>query len=367
MTSHPSQKVTNRAWNFCSGPATLPESVLQQAGDEILNWRNSGMSVMEMSHRSSPIEEMFAETEANLRTLLGVSDDYAVLFIQGGASQQFAMVPMNLASAGDTVDYLCTGTWSNKAIKEAGKVAAVNVVASSQEQNYTSVPDPDNWNFSPQAAYFHYTPNETIVGVEMHEIPDAPAPIVADYSSTILSRPLDVSRFGIVYAGAQKNMGPSGMALVLIRKDLIPKDLPLPSSLTYQAYADNRSMPNTPPVFAVYIAGLVYQWLIAKGGLDAMQQENQAKASLLYDYLDSSDFYRNPVDPRYRSWMNVPFILGNDALNAGFLEQAEAAGLYNLQGHRSVGGMRASLYNATPIQAVEDLVSFMQQFARENG
>lgn len=363
--------MAERVWNFCAGPAALPQPVLQQAAEELSNWRGSGMSVMEMSHRSSEVQELFAQTEADLRSLLGIGEDYSVLFIQGGASQQFAQVPMNLAGADAPVDYLCTGTWSARAIEEAHKVCPgrVNVVASNAEgePKYTTVPLRDSWSLSPDAAYFHYTPNETIVGVEMSDIPQVDAPIVADLSSTILSRPLDVSRFGLIYAGAQKNMGPSGMAVVIVRKDLIRADLPLPSALSYHAFAKAASMPNTPPVFSVYIASLVYRWLLQRGGLQAMQRENQTKSQLLYDYLDSTDFYSNPVDKAYRSWMNIPFILADSALDKEFLQQAEQAGLHNLKGHRSVGGMRASLYNATPVQAVEDLVDFMHRFAQKNG
>lgn len=358
----------SRVFNFSAGPAALPLEVLEQAREDLPDWFGSGMSVMEISHRSKAFMAVAETAEANLRDLLGISDDYAVLFLQGGATMQFALVPMNLSAPGDTVDYLLTGSWSNKALKEAKLVRAAAVVADGAESNYTDVPDRQTWTCNPGAAYFHYTPNETIGGLEIHETPDVgDVPIVADMSSTILSRPIDVGRFGVIYAGAQKNIGPAGLTIVIIRRDLLdraPADLP--NIMRYKSQADNGSMLNTPPTFAWYLAGLVFEWLKRKGGLQAMGQANRRKAELLYRAIDESDFYSNPVATAYRSWMNVPFVLADAALDAEFLEQAEAAGLANLKGHRSVGGMRASIYNAMPEEGIRALIGFMSEFERVN-
>lgn len=355
----------SRVYNFCAGPAALPEAVLQQASEEMLDWQGRGLSVMEMSHRSSEMVAIAEQAEQDLRELLGISDDYAVLFLQGGASTQFAAVPLNLAKAGDTVDYINTGQWSKKAIKEAGRFANVNVAASSEADGFSSVPPVDSWQLSDNAAYLHYTPNETIGGVEFPFIPDSKAPLVADMSSTILSRPLDVSRFGLIYAGAQKNIGPAGLTLVIVRRDLLgAARAECPAMLDYQVAADADSMYNTPPTYSWYLAGLVFQWLKAQGGLSAMAEINARKAKKLYDFIDASDFYANPVAVSDRSWMNVPFTLADADLDKAFLKGADEAGLLNLKGHRSVGGMRASIYNAVPEAAVDALIAYMSDFAK---
>lgn len=355
----------SRVYNFCAGPAALPEAVLKQASEEMLDWQGRGLSVMEMSHRSSEMVSIAEQAEQDLRDLLGISDDYAVLFLQGGASTQFAAVPLNLAQAGDTVDYVNTGQWSKKAIKEAGRFANVNVAASSEADGFCSVPALDSWKLSDNAAYLHVTPNETIGGVEFPFIPETNAPLVADMSSTILSRPLDVSRFGLIYAGAQKNIGPAGLTLVIVRRDLLGKArAECPAMLDYQVAADADSMYNTPPTYSWYLAGLVFQWLKAQGGLDAMAEINARKAKKLYDFIDASDFYANPVAVSDRSWMNVPFTLADSALDKAFLSGADEAGLLNLKGHRSVGGMRASIYNAVPEAAVDALIAYMSDFAK---
>ena len=323
---------------------------------------------MEMSHRSKEFVGIAEQAEQDLRDLLGVSDDYAVLFLQGGASQQFAMVPMNLLPEGGKADYINTGQWSKKAIKEAKRFGEINVAASSEADNFSCVPPQDSWELSDDAAYLHYTPNETIGGVEFLFVPDTDKPLVADCSSTILSRPMDVSRFGLIYAGAQKNIGPAGITLVIVRKDLLGKAPDsVPAMLNYQTHAENGSMYNTPPTFAWYLSGLVFQWLKEQGGLSVMAATNQRKAEKLYSYIDDSGFYSNPVDRGSRSWMNVPFVLADDNLDKTFLSEAEEARLLNLSGHRSVGGMRASIYNAVPEEAVDALIDFMKEFARRHG
>jgi phosphoserine aminotransferase len=359
----------SRPYNFSAGPAALPEAVLEQARAELLDWRGSGMSVMEMSHRGKEFMSIAEQAEADLRELLAIPSDYKVLFLQGGATSQFAMVPMNLLRGERKVDYLNTGQWSKKAIKEAQRYGAVNVVASSQNSGFITVPPRAEWHCDPGASYLHYTPNETIDGVELPFIPDVgDVPLVADMSSTILSRPLDVSKYGVIYAGAQKNIGPAGLTIVIVREDLLGESLPgTPSMYDYKLQADSGSMSNTPPTYSWYVAGLVFQWLKAQGGLAAMGQHNQAKAELLYAAIDDSPFYRNPVDPTYRSWMNVPFTLADAALDATFLAEAKAAGLLTLKGHRSVGGMRASIYNAMPVEGVRALIDFMGDFARRHG
>jgi phosphoserine aminotransferase len=341
-----------RVYNFAAGPATLPLPVLEQVRSELTDWHGTGASVMEVSHRSAAFMAVAQEAEALLRELLAIPPQYRVLFLQGGARGQFAAVPMNLAAAGATLDYLNTGIWSKLAIAEAQRFARVNVAADEAASRYATVPQPGSLRLSADAAYLHYTPNETIGGVEFPYIPDAGAvPLVADMSSTILSRPLEVARFGLIYAGAQKNLGPAGLTLVIVRADLIGKARAgTPAVWDYQAVAAEGSMLNTPPTFAWYVAGLVLRWLKAQGGLPAMAERNQAKAQHLYAAIDASGFYANPVAHNCRSWMNVPFTLKNAELDKRFLSEARAAGLANLEGHRSVGGMRASLYNAMPLE-----------------
>jgi len=358
-----------RVFNFAAGPATLPTEVLEQARDELLDWRGAGMSVMEVSHRSKAFVGVAEQAEKDLRDLLGVPETYRVLFLQGGATAQFASVPMNLAPRGAVADYINTGQWSKKAIGEARAHVDVRVIADEKHSNYSTVPSEDSLRFTPGAAYVHYTPNETIGGVEFPYVPGPQeAPLVADMSSTILSRPVDVSRFGLIYAGAQKNIGPSGITVVIVRDDLVGRAREgTPSVLDYKAMADAGSMLNTPPTFGWYMAGLVFQWLKRQGGLEVMAERNRAKAERLYQAIDRSAFYANPVDPACRSWMNIPFTLARPDLEARFLEEARAHGLANLEGHRSVGGMRASLYNAMPMTGVEALVEFMGEFERRYG
>ena len=358
-----------RVFNFSAGPAALPLEVLETAQRELTDWKGSGMSVMEVSHRSKDFVGVAEQAEADLRELMGVSDDYAVLFLQGGATQQFALIPMNLSQEGQTVDQLVTGSWSKKALKQGQAVRNVNVVADAADSNYSDVPARDSWNVTPDAAYFHYCGNETIGGVELHDVPDVGGvPVVCDMSSTILSRPVNVDKFGMIYAGAQKNIGPAGLTIVIVRKDLIADGgAGLPDILKYSTQADAGSMSNTPPTFAWYMAGLVFDWIKRNGGLTAMAEHNKAKSDKLYAAIDGSDFYANPVTPAYRSWMNIPFTLANPELDALFLEQSAAAGMTNLKGHRSVGGMRASIYNAVPMDAIDALVAFMEEFERSNG
>jgi phosphoserine aminotransferase len=359
-----------RVFNFAAGPAALPAAVLEQARDELPDWRGSGMSVMEISHRSKAFMAVAEEAEALLRELLGVPANYRVLFLQGGATGQFAAIPLNLARADSTVDYLDTGAWSKKAIGEARRLTArVNVAADEAASGYTTVPEPATLQLTADAAYVHYTPNETIGGVEFPYVPaSGTVPLVADMSSTILSRPIEVAKFGLIYAGAQKNIGPAGLTVVIVRADLTGKARPdIPCVWDYKAMADEGSMLNTPPTFAWYFAGLVLRWLKAQGGLAAIGARNRAKAQLLYAAIDASGFYSNPVAVPCRSWMNVPFTLRDPALDRAFLTQAQAAGLTNLAGHRSAGGMRASLYNAMPMEGVAALVSFMQEFQRRHG
>ncbi|PFG08189.1 MULTISPECIES: 3-phosphoserine/phosphohydroxythreonine transaminase [unclassified Marinobacter] len=359
----------SRAYNFCAGPATLPEQVLRQARDEMLDWRGTGMSVMEMSHRSDEFVEIAETAEQDVRDLAGVSDDYAVLFMQGGASSQFATVPLNLLGNSASADYVNTGIWSEKAIAEARRYGDVNVVASSAECGFTTVPDQAGWKTRADAAYLHYTPNETIGGLEFDFVPDSgKVPLVADMSSTMLSRPVDVSKFGLIYAGAQKNIGPSGLVVVIIRKDLLGKaHAKTPTMMNYQVMADNASMFNTPATYSWYLAGLVFKWLKDQGGVSAIGELNARKAKKLYHFIDTNPFYANPIDPRFRSWMNVPFILADEALNSAFLKGADERQLLNLKGHRSVGGMRASIYNAMPEAGVDALIAYMAEFARERG
>lgn len=357
-----------RVYNFSAGPAALPLEVLDTIRNDLPDWQGTGMSVMEVSHRSKEFVDVAARAEATLRELLAVPDDYAVLFPQGGATLQMAMAPLNLTTPADTVDYVLTGSWGKKAANEAKKFCSVNVAADASDRNFTYIPGESGWERSSNAAYLHYTPNETIAGVEFHFVPGGDVPLVADMSSTILSRPIDVSRFGVIYAGAQKNIGPAGITLVIVRRDLLDRVRPdNPHLMTWKAYAESDSMTNTPPTFGWYVADLVFQHLKDNGGLAAMAAINERKASRLYAAIDESDFYSNPVAPDARSWMNVPFVLADATLDAKFLEESAAAGLTNLKGHRSVGGMRASIYNAVPEAAVDALVDFMAEFERVNG
>ncbi len=364
------QAQVSRVWNFSAGPAALPQAVLERAQGEMLDWNGSGASVMEQSHRGKRFIAMAAQAEADLRALLAIPDDYAVLFLQGGATQQFAQIPMNLAAEGDSADYIDSGHWSAKAISEAAPYVRVNVAASGSADDYRRLPPRDSWRLDPQAAYVHYTSNETIHGVEFHDVPDVGAvPLVADMSSNILSGPLPVKRFGLIYAGAQKNIGPSGLVVMIVRRDLLLRPgRPMARIFRYAEHAASDSMLNTPNTWGWYLAGLTFQWLLAQGGLDAMAAHNQAKAQLLYQVIDGSGgFYRNPVDVAARSRMNVPFTLHDSALDASFLQESEAAGLIALKGHKAVGGMRASLYNAVPLEAVQALTTFMRDFAQRHG
>lgn len=358
----------DRVFNFSAGPAAIPLPVLERARDELTNWRGCGMSVMELSHRGKEFMSIAERAEADLRRLLDIPADYRVLFLQGGASAQFGAVPFNLAGAKQKADYVVTGSWSKKALAEGRRFLDAHVAADSADTRYTAVPDPTGWQLSSDAAYLHYTPNETIGGVEFHFVPEARAPLVADMSSTLLSRPLDVSRFGLIYAGAQKNIGPAGLAIVIVRQDLLGRAREgTPVMMDYRAQAEAGSMLNTPPTWAWHIAGLVFEWLLEQGGLAEMERRNRRKAETLYGAIDASDFYANPVAEGSRSWMNVPFTLADPALDAAFLEQAKAARLLTLKGHRSVGGMRASLYNAMPQAGVDALVAFMAEFERTRG
>ncbi len=358
-----------RAFNFSAGPAALPESVLRQAQAELLDWRGSGASVMEISHRSKEFIAMAEEAEQDLRDLLEIPSDYRVLFLQGGATQHFAQIPMNFAAPGQSADYVVTGAWSEKAVSEAAPYVTPRVVASSAATGFTSIPSRKDWAVDPGAAYLHYTPNETIHGVEFPSIPDSgDVPLIADMSSDILSRPIDVSRFALIYAGAQKNIGPSGLVVMIVRDELLQRCPPhIARIFNYAAHAKSDSMLNTPNTFGWYLAGLTFKWLKEQGGLPAMATHNQAKAELLYAEIDRSGFYRNPVDVSARSWMNIPFMLPNPELDALFLSEAKACGLLALKGHRVLGGMRASLYNAVPLQAVQALTEFMREFARRHG
>ena len=357
----------SRIFNFSAGPAMLPAEVLARAGDEALDWHGTGMSVMEMSHRGPEFISIAAEAEADLRELLAVPAGYKVLFLQGGATLQFAQVPMNLLRGKGKADYVLTGEWSKKAIKEAKNYCDVAVAASAEDRNFTYAPK--QWKVRPDAAYVHYCSNETIGGVEFHSVPYTGAvPLVADASSHFLSRPLDVSRHGLIYAGAQKNAGPAGLTFVIVREDLIGAAAKgTPTVMDYKLQADADSMLNTPATYAMYIAGLVFKWIKQQGGLISLEQRNIEKARLLYGFLDSSRFFKNPVATEDRSRMNVPFTLARADLDASFLKGAEERGMVQLKGHRSVGGMRASIYNAMPFEGVEALVEFMEEFRARHG
>jgi phosphoserine aminotransferase len=358
-----------RVFNFSAGPAALPETVLRQAAEEMLDWKGSGMSVMEMSHRGKEFMSIHAEAIGLLRELLSIPENYKVIFLQGGGIGENAIVPMNMLRGSTRADYINTGEWSKRSIGEAAKYAQINVAASSEATRFDRVPKRETWKLDPNAAYVHICANETIGGVEYHQFPDTGAvPLIADVSSTILSRPLDVSKFGLIYGGAQKNIGPAGLTIVIVRDDLLGGALPItPSAFNYTEQAEADSMLNTPPTFGIYIAGLVFKWLKAQGGLPAMEKRNAAKAALLYDYLDSTSFYSSPIVPEDRSRMNVPFRLKDEALDAAFLKGAEARGMVQLKGHRVVGGMRASIYNAMPIEGVQALVDYMKEFERSKG
>ena len=359
-----------RAINFSAGPAVLPESVLQQAAAEMLDWHGSGMSVMEMSHRGKEFIAIAAKAEADLRTLLAIPANYKVLFLQGGAIGEMAIVPLNLLGNRKGADYIHTGEWSKKAIKEAKKYCTPNVAASGEDRSFTYVPARATWKLDPNAAYVHICTNETIGGVEYHWVPDVgEVPLVADMSSHILSRPIEISKYGVIYGGAQKNVGPAGLTLVIVRRDLLDRALPItPSAFHWKEQAEAESMLNTPPTYAIYIAGLVFEWLLAAGGVAAIEQKNIAKSRLLYEAIDGSGgFYANPVALPDRSRMNIPFKLLDESLDGAFLKGAQARGLLQLKGHRSVGGMRASIYNAMPIEGVQALVDWMREFARSHG
>jgi phosphoserine aminotransferase len=358
-----------RAYNFSAGPAVLPESVLRQAADEMLDWHGSGMSVMEMSHRGKEFMSILAQAKADLAELLHLPSNYKILFLQGGGVGMNGIIPMNLLGNKKSIDVVNTGSWASKSLKEAKKYARANEVATSEPQHYTCIPPRDTWKLDPDAAYVHICSNETIGGVQYHWVPDTGAvPLVADMSSDILSRPIDVSRYGLIFAGAQKNMGPSGMTLVLVREDLLGRALPItPNAFDFKQQADNDSMLNTPPTYAIYIAGLVYQWLKKQGGLAAMEAHNRKKAALLYDLLDATPFYTSPVARSDRSLMNVPFTLPTEALTTTFLQGAKERGMVQLKGHSSVGGIRASIYNAMPLEGVHALANYMKEFAARHG
>jgi phosphoserine aminotransferase len=358
-----------RIHNFSAGPAVLPREVLEQASDELMNWHGCGMSVMEMSHRGKEFTSILETTEADLRELMGIPANYKVLFLQGGATLQFAQIPLNLLG-GRSADYLVTGDWSQKAYKEAQRYGAARLAASTEASGFTRFPAVAEMDLDPDAAYLHVCTNETIRGVEVFDDAALPAgvPLIADMSSHILSRPMDVARYGLIYAGAQKNIGPAGVCLVIVREDLLGKASPhTPTLLDYAVQAEHVSMLNTPPTFAIYMAGLVFKWLIGKGGLAAMERVNVEKAKLLYDAIDAGAFYHNPVERAFRSRMNVPFTLADPTLDATFIAEAKARGIVQIKGHKSVGGMRASIYNAMPVEGVQALVDFMADFEKSRG
>ncbi len=364
----------SRVWNFSAGPAALPEEVLRQAAEEMLDWHGAGMGVMEMSHRGKEFMSIAEAAEADLRELLAVPANYRILFMQGGAIAENAIIPMNLLGDRKVADYVVTGSWSQKSQKEARRYAEVNIAATSEAGGFTSVPAMGDWQLSADPAYVFTCTNETIGGVEYPFEPDlaqigrAEVPVVADMSSHILSRVIDVAKYGLIFGGAQKNIGPAGLTICIVREDLLGRAMPLcPSAFDYKTVAEAGSMYNTPPTYAIYIAGLVFQWLKRQGGVAAMEARNIAKARLLYDYLDGSGFYENRVDPACRSRMNVPFFLKDESLNDAFLSGAKDAGLVQLKGHKSVGGMRASIYNAMPIEGVAALVDYMKTFAARHG
>jgi phosphoserine aminotransferase len=358
-----------RAYNFCAGPAALPTAVLEKAQAELLDWHGKGLSIMEMSHRSKDYVAVAEKAEADLRKLMNIPENYKVLFLQGGASLQFSAIPLNLLGKNSKADYIHTGIWSEKATKEAQRYGDINIVEAATSINgKLAISEQSTWNLSDDAAYVHYAENETIGGIQFANIPETDKPLVSDFSSSILSAPLDVSKFGLIYAGAQKNIGPAGLTLVIVRDDLLDQAKPeIPSLLKYGSQAKNDSMVNTPATYAWYLSGLVFEWLLEQGGVNAMYRTNLEKSKLLYGYIDSSDFYNNPIALPNRSIMNVPFTLADEALDKLFLKEAEENHLLNLAGHRSVGGMRASIYNAVPVEGVQALVNFMDDFAQRNG
>ncbi|WP_109440953.1 3-phosphoserine/phosphohydroxythreonine transaminase [Acinetobacter haemolyticus] len=358
-----------RAYNFCAGPAALPTAVLEKAQQEMLDWQGKGLSIMEMSHRSNDYVAVAEKAEADLRKLMNIPENYKVLFLQGGASLQFSAIPLNLLGKNSKADYIHTGIWSEKALKEAKRYGDVNVVdAATLIDGKHAITEQSTWNLSNDAAYIHYADNETIGGLQFANVPDVKTPLVCDYSSSILSAPVDVNKFGLIYAGAQKNIGPAGLTIVIIRDDLLDQTKPeIPSILKYADQAKNGSMVNTPATYAWYLSGLVFEWLLEQGGVEAIHKVNQEKAKLLYGYIDASDFYNNPIAVANRSMMNVPFTLADEALEKTFLKEAEANHLLNLAGHRSVGGMRASIYNAVPLEGVQALVNFMDEFTKRHG
>lgn len=357
-----------RVYNFSAGPAILPEEVLKRAADEMLEYGTSGQSVMEMSHRSKEYQAIIDSVEAGLREVMSIPDNYKVLFLQGGASSQFAMIPLNLMNKNHKADFVITGQWANKAYQEASRYGKCNVIASSKDKTFSYIPELDKSKFDPEADYFHICYNNTIYGTRFNELPETgDVPLVADMSSCILSEPVDVSKFGLIYAGAQKNMGPAGLTVVIIREDLIGSAMEMtPTMFNYKIHADNGSMYNTPPTYGIYILGLVLDWIKEMGGLTEMEKRNKRKAELLYSFLDSSKLFKATVQGKDRSLMNVPFVTGNEELDAKFVSEAKKAGLINIKGHRTVGGMRASIYNAMPYEGVEKLVEFMRKFEAEN-
>ena len=357
-----------RVYNFSAGPSMLPQAVLETAAAEMLEYGTSGQSVMEMSHRSKEYDAIIKQAEADLREIMEIPDDYEVLFLQGGASTQFAMIPLNLMTKNGKADYIITGQWANKAYKEAARYGNARAVASSADKTYSYIPKTQKADFDPEADYVHICMNNTIYGTKYHTLPDTgDVPLVADISSCILSEPVDVKKFGVLYAGAQKNVAPAGLTIVIIRKDLIGNAMDItPTMLNYATHSENASMFNTPPCYTIYVAGLVFKWIKEMGGLKAVKEMNEKKAKILYDFLDQSKLFKGTVVPEDRSLMNVPFITGNDELDAKFVAESKAAGFVNLKGHRSVGGMRASIYNAMPIEGVEKLVAFMKKFEEEN-
>jgi phosphoserine aminotransferase len=357
-----------RIFNFCAGPATLPLPVLEKARDELLDYKGLGMSVMEISHRSSAFDHLADDTEACLRRLLSIPDDYAVLFLAGGATTQFAQVPLNLASLARPGAYIVDGSWSKKAFAIAQRLGPAHLAASSEDSGFRSIPAQQDWDLDGDYSYLHYVSNETISGVQFRQPPESSLPLVSDMSSDILSRPVDVEKFGVIYAGAQKNIGQAGITLVVVRKDLL-RDLPpaVPDLQSWKIQHNQGSRLNTPPTYAWYMAGLVFEWIEESGGVDRMAELNQHKADMLYRFLDQSDFYRNEIPSEFRSNMNVPFQIIDEALHDQFIAEAEAAGFSSLKGHRSVGGMRASIYNAMTIEGIEALIGFMQEFERKMG
>ena len=358
-----------KIYNFGAGPAMMPEEVMAQVKNELTDWQGLGMSVIEVSHRSQQFRDLLEQAEQDLRELLAIPDGYSILFLAGPAREQYAMVPMNLLGNNKSADYLDSGIWSHSAIKEAGRYCQVNVVASSREDGYKSILAQANWKTDPNAAYFFYTMNETVNGVELHEVPEVgQVPLVCDMTSTLLSRPLQIDKYGLIFAGAQKNFGPAGLTLVIVRDDLLGQaNATTPTVSNYKVMQENKSLYYTPATFSCYFAALTFRWIKQKGGLEKMAELNQRKANKLYQYIDNSEFYYNSIDQNYRSWMNIPFLLRNEDLNASFIQEAERAGLIALKGHRFVGGMRASIYNAMPEEGVDRLIEFMDDFSKKRG